>query len=162
MEGVEPQWDAAKGPAESPPEAAPSSAKAESGPRAHVVAGGGAAPGAPDTSGGGGGAAADGAMDIDATVDGDDGGGEGGGDANAGGPPVYVSHREVRRPFSKGGLKKAAYFLNFYLVDRKGRETLAATGSDQGKGRGRILDRHLILVCPKLSCWPSKFFWTFF
>ena len=49
--------------------------------------------------------------------------------------PIYVSKREVRKHAGKVMGKKAAYFLEFYLVDNHGYETLAATGEDQG-------DRH--------------------
>ncbi|KAK9914836.1 hypothetical protein WJX75_001156 [Coccomyxa subellipsoidea] len=40
--------------------------------------------------------------------------------------------REVRKNAGKGTSKKSMYFLEFYLVDNHGYETLAATGEDQG------------------------------
>ena len=46
--------------------------------------------------------------------------------------PIYVSKREVRKNAGKGTSKKSMYFLEFYLVDNHGYETLAATGEDQG------------------------------
>lgn len=46
--------------------------------------------------------------------------------------PIYVSKREVRKNAGKGTSKKSTYFLEFYLVDNHGYETLAATGEDQG------------------------------
>jgi hypothetical protein len=46
--------------------------------------------------------------------------------------PIYVSKREVRKHAGKALGKKAAYFLEFYLVDNHGYETLAAVGEDQG------------------------------
>lgn len=46
--------------------------------------------------------------------------------------PIYVSKREVRKNAGKGTSKKSTYFLEFFLVDNYGYETLAATGEDQG------------------------------
>lgn len=46
--------------------------------------------------------------------------------------PIFVSKREVRRTVGKVLGKKTAYYLEFYLVDNHGYETLAAIGEDQG------------------------------
>jgi hypothetical protein len=51
--------------------------------------------------------------------------------------PIYVSKREVRRTVGKVLGKKTAYYLEFYLVDNHGYETLAAIGEDQG-ARGPV------------------------
>lgn len=55
--------------------------------------------------------------------------------------PIYVSKREVRKNAGKGTSKKSTYFLEFYLVDNHGYETLAATGEDQGTARKSLLSR---------------------
>jgi hypothetical protein len=47
--------------------------------------------------------------------------------------PIWISKREVRRTAPRSsGSKKTTYFIEFYLVDNHGYETLAATGEDQG------------------------------
>lgn len=47
--------------------------------------------------------------------------------------PIWISKREVRRAAPRtSGSKKTTYFIEFYLVDNHGYETLAATGEDQG------------------------------
>ena len=47
--------------------------------------------------------------------------------------PIYVSKREVRKTVGKVLGKKTAYYLEFYLIDNHGYETLAAIGEDQGE-----------------------------
>ena len=59
------------------------------------------------------------------------------GTAGAAEGPIYVSKREVRRTVGKVLGKKTAYYLEFYLVDNHGYETLAAIGEDQGAPPGR-------------------------
>ena len=47
--------------------------------------------------------------------------------------PIWISKREVRKAAPRtSGSKKTTYFIEFYLVDNHGYETLAATGEDQG------------------------------
>ena len=48
--------------------------------------------------------------------------------------PIWISKREVRRAAPRtSGSKKTTYYIEFFLVDNHGYETLAATGEDQGK-----------------------------
>lgn len=61
--------------------------------------------------------------------------------------PIYVSKREVRKNAGKGTSKKSTYFLEFYLVDNHGYETLAATGEDQGTKRSFLVSRKAIPYC---------------
>ena len=47
--------------------------------------------------------------------------------------PIWISKREVRRAAPRtSGSKKTTYYIEFFLVDNHGYETLAATGEDQG------------------------------
>ncbi|KAK9811980.1 hypothetical protein WJX73_005245 [Symbiochloris irregularis] len=46
-------------------------------------------------------------------------------------PPVWVDIREQRIAVPRGS-KKPAYYLQFFLVDAQGQETLAAVGEDSG------------------------------
>ncbi len=55
--------------------------------------------------------------------------------------PIWISKREVRKAAPRtSGSKKTTYFIEFYLVDNHGYETLAATGEDQGLHLPRSLE----------------------
>jgi hypothetical protein len=66
--------------------------------------------------------------------------------------PIYVSKKEVRKNAGKGTGKKFMYFLEFFLVDNHGYETLAATGEDQG---GCSDACYCTIACPSLHCMCS-------
>ena len=64
--------------------------------------------------------------------------------------PIWISKREVRRAAPRtSGSKKTTYYIEFFLVDNHGYETLAATGEDQGTASclARTVSRRLIRSC---------------
>ena len=75
--------------------------------------------------------------------------------------PIWISKREVRRAAPRtSGSKKTTYYIEFFLVDNHGYETLAATGEDQGTASClvRTLPCRLIRSClswQTISAWPA-------